>query len=53
MILFGIIHAYLLLWTGEILYFYGVTRLYGKLERHQLYYIVFSIWVFQLIMSPI
>jgi uncharacterized protein len=27
--------------------------LYAKLERHQLYYIVFSIWVFQLIMSPI
>ncbi|MBM3755482.1 MAG: DUF418 domain-containing protein [Acidobacteria bacterium] len=28
MILFGMIHAYLLLWTGEILYFYGVTGLF-------------------------
>ena len=27
--------------------------LYGKLERHQLYYMVFSIWIFQLIASPI
>ncbi len=27
--------------------------LYGKLERHQLYYVVFSIWLFQLIASPI
>ena len=27
-ILFGIIHAYLLLWTGEILYCYGVTGLF-------------------------
>jgi uncharacterized protein len=26
---------------------------YGKLERHQLYYIVFAIWVFQLIFSPL
>jgi uncharacterized protein len=27
--------------------------LYGQLERHQLYYIVFSIWAAQLVISPI
>jgi uncharacterized protein len=27
--------------------------LFGQLERHQLYYVVFSIWIFQLIISPI
>ncbi len=27
--------------------------MYGKLQRHELYYIVFSIWIFQLIISPI
>jgi uncharacterized protein len=27
--------------------------MYGKLERHELYYIVLGIWVFQLIVSPI
>jgi len=27
--------------------------MFGKLERHELYYIVISIWVFQLILSPI
>lgn len=27
--------------------------LYGMLERYELYYIVFSVWIFQLIMSPI
>jgi uncharacterized protein len=27
--------------------------LFGKLERHELYYVVFSIWIFQLIISPI
>lgn len=27
--------------------------LYGALERHQLYYVVFSVWLFQLILSPI
>jgi len=26
--IFGIIHAFLLLWTGEILYYYGVTALF-------------------------
>ncbi len=26
---------------------------YGKLERHQLYYVVFAIWGFQLIFSPL
>ena len=34
--------------------FYGFGfGLYGKLERYELYYVVGSIWVFQLIMSPI
>jgi uncharacterized protein len=27
--------------------------LFGKLQRHELYYVVFAIWLFQLIMSPI
>jgi uncharacterized protein len=27
--------------------------LFGQLERHQLYYVVFSIWILQLIISPI
>lgn len=27
--------------------------LYGKLERHQLYFVVLSIWLFQLVTSPI
>ena len=27
--------------------------MFGKLERHELLYVVFSIWVFQLILSPI
>ncbi len=27
--------------------------LYGKLQRYELYYVVVSIWIFQLIMSPI
>lgn len=31
---------------------YGFS-MYGKLERYQLYYIVVSIWIFQLIVSPI
>jgi uncharacterized protein len=26
---------------------------YGQLERHQLYYIVFAIWAFQLVFSPL
>jgi uncharacterized protein len=26
---------------------------YGKLERHQLYYIVFSVWAVQIVISPI
>jgi uncharacterized protein len=34
--------------------FYGFGfGLYGQLERHQIYYVVFAIWVFQLITSPI
>ncbi len=28
LVLFGVIHSYLLLWVGEILYFYGVTALF-------------------------
>ena len=27
--------------------------MYGKLQRHELYYIVFGIWIFQLILSPV
>lgn len=27
--------------------------MYGKLQRHELYYIVLGIWIFQLILSPI
>lgn len=27
--------------------------LFGKLQRHELLYVVFSIWIFQLIVSPI
>jgi uncharacterized protein len=27
--------------------------MYGKLQRYELYYVVFSIWIFQLIVSPI
>ncbi len=34
--------------------FYGFGfGLYGYLQRHQLYYVVGSIWLFQLIVSPI
>ena len=36
------------------LVFYGFGfGLYGHLARHQLYYVVFSIWTFQLVISPI
>jgi uncharacterized protein len=27
--------------------------MYGELQRYQLYYVVFGIWAFQLIVSPI
>ena len=27
--------------------------LFGKLQRYELYYVVFGIWIFQLIISPI
>ncbi len=27
--------------------------MFGKLQRHELYYIVFAVWIFQLILSPI
>jgi uncharacterized protein len=34
--------------------FYGFGfGLYGELARHELYYVVFSIWVVQLVLSPI
>lgn len=34
--------------------FYGFgLGLYGELARHQLYYVVFAIWAFQLIASPL
>jgi len=38
--------------TSVIFYGFGFG-LFGKLERYELYYIVFSIWIFQLITSPI
>ena len=31
---------------------YGLS-MYGRLERYELYYVVFGIWIFQLILSPI
>lgn len=27
--------------------------LFGKLQRYELYYVVFAIWIFQMIMSPV
>ena len=37
-----------------IFIFYGFGfGLYAELERHQLYYVVFGIWLLQLIVSPI
>jgi uncharacterized protein len=38
--------------TAFIFTGYGFA-LYGKLERYQLYYVVFGIWIVQLIVSPI
>lgn len=38
--------------TSIIFYGDGLA-LYGELQRYELYYIVFSIWIFQLIVSPI
>jgi uncharacterized protein len=38
--------------TAFIFTGYGLA-LYGRLERHQLYYVVAAIWIFQLIASPI
>jgi len=36
------------------LFFYGYgLNYYGELEYYQIYYLVFAIWIFQLIMSPI
>jgi uncharacterized protein len=31
---------------------YGLA-MYGELHRHELYYVVFGVWLFQLIVSPI
>lgn len=37
-----------------IFIFYGFGfGLFGQLERYQLYYVVLSVWVFQLLMSPL
>jgi uncharacterized protein len=34
--------------------FFGIGfAMYGELQRYQLYYVVFGIWIFQLIVSPI
>ncbi|WP_455169539.1 DUF418 domain-containing protein [Aegicerativicinus sediminis] len=38
--------------TGIIFLGFGFS-MFGKLERHELYYIVFAIWIAQLIYSPI
>lgn len=38
--------------TSILFYGFGFG-LYGQLERYELYYIVFGIWIFQLITSPI
>ena len=35
------------------LIFFVFLGLWGALERHQLYYIVFSVWAVQLVVSPI
>jgi uncharacterized protein len=36
------------------LYFYGIGfGMYGKLERYQIYYVVFSIWIIEIIWSHI
>lgn len=34
LIVFGLVHGFLLLWTGEILYFYGITALFVYGFRH-------------------
>jgi len=38
--------------TSILFYGFGFG-LYGQLERYELYYVVFGIWIFQLITSPI
>ena len=38
--------------TDFIFFGFGFS-LYGQLERYELYYVVFGIWIFQLIYSPI
>ena len=34
LVIFGLIHAHLMLWTGDILYFYGIIGLIAFLFRH-------------------
>jgi uncharacterized protein len=34
MVLFGIIHCYVLLWEGEILYCYGIVGMFAFSFRH-------------------
>ena len=34
LVVFGLVHAFLLLWTGEILFYYGVTALFVYGLRH-------------------
>lgn len=37
-----------------MIFFTGVGfGMFGKLQRYELYYVVFSIWIFQLIVSPV
>ena len=37
-----------------IFFFFGIGfAMFGELQRHQLYYVVFAIWILQLIISPI
>ena len=34
MVIFGIVHSYFLLWTGEVLFFYGATGMFLYVFRH-------------------
>ena len=37
-----------------IFFFFGIGfSMFGELQRYQLYYVVFAIWLLQLIVSPI
>jgi len=46
-----VVHAYLI-FCAFVFYGFGFG-LYGELERYELYYVVGSVWLFQLIVSPI